>query len=162
VFPENRQRLLIAGDVADQRVSVDAGEDRCRRAQREAAKLAVLYLEDERRGGLALGIDGGRDAAKLRLRAQALDQFFIFGHVGYGARVVLEIAYQAARQILPAVEVAAALRVKDILQQMTPLAAGNLVLYLEEHECRVIPRVQVPQAIQRVRGVGRVVDEQAG
>ena len=59
MLPEHRQRLLIAGEVTDHGVGVDAGENRRSRAQSEAAKLTVLYLEDERRRRFALRVDGG-------------------------------------------------------------------------------------------------------
>ncbi len=65
----NLQRLLVAGHIAYHRIVVDAGEDRCRRTQCQAAKLAMLYLEDKGGRGFALGIRRGGYAPELRQRA---------------------------------------------------------------------------------------------
>ena len=120
------QRLLVAGDVGDEGVAGDAGEDGCGGAQGEPTKLAVLDVEDEGGFGPPFGIGGCCYAAKLWQLAQAFPEFFVFRLVRDRARLVLEVADEAAGEVFPAIEEAAALRVEDEFEQVAFLSVGAL------------------------------------
>ncbi len=133
VFAVDFQGVFVAGDVADHGVGSDAGEDCRGGAQGDAAQLAVPYLEDERRDRSGFAVNGGSDAAKIWQISQVLPEFFIFGEMGEGACIILEITHQAAGQVLPTVKVAAPLLFEDEIEQVTPFTFLHLFLHLEEY-----------------------------
>src|SRR5579885_168181 len=138
------QRLLVAGDVGDEGVAGDAGEDGCSGAQCKAAKLAVLDVEDEGGFGPPFGRGGGCYAAELRQGAQAFPQLFVFRQVRDAPCLVLEVADEAAGQVFPSIEEAAALRVEDEFEQVASLTIQTFLLRLEERDGGIVPGVQVP------------------
>ncbi len=154
------QGLLVAGDVGDEGVAGDAGEDGRRGAQGEATKLAVLDVEDEGGFGSPFGIGGGRYAAKLWQLTQALPEFFVFGQVCDRARLVLEVADEAAGKVLPTIEETAALRVEDKFEQVAFLPIQALFFRLEENDGGLVPGVQIPEPVERVGRVGCVAHKQ--
>ncbi len=64
----------------------------------------MLYLEDERRGRFAARTGGGGDAAIIRILFQFFEQRFVFGQVRDGLCVVLEVADETVREVLPTLE----------------------------------------------------------
>ena len=82
-----------------------------------------------------------------------LPKFFICRQVGQRARVVLEVANQAVGEVLPTVVMAATAGIKYQVQEVEFLSFDNLFFNFKQGNSGIIPRVEVPEAVE---GVGRV------
>src|SRR5437588_1005292 len=77
------------------------------------------------------------------------------------ARIVLEVPHQAACQVFPTIIQMAAAGIKDQFQQMSPLPFRYLLLRLKKQNRCLVPGMQEPESIKRMRRIRSVVNKQA-
>src|SRR6266516_3905507 len=83
--------------------------------------------------------------------------------MGNRARVVLEVANQAAGKVLPTMITIAAACIKYELQKVQFLSSCSLFYLLphfKKHNCCLVPGMQVPETIERVCWIRSIVHEQ--